>query len=303
MTISQRKAAMAGAILLASVQGAGAQELEPRAYAPSPVGTTFYLAGFGKSDGSVLLDPSLDIGNVQADFWFGFVGVGHTFDLFGQQARIMGVFPYVHGDVTGEVGPTAQQRDLKGLADPRIKFSIGLFGSPALSLEDFAKGRKDTAVGASLTVMPPLGQYNGNDAVTVGYNRWAFKPEIGVSHKIGNWLLEAAAGVWLITDNDEYFPGHATREQDPLYTLQGHVGYAFEDGTWIAANATGFKGGQTKTSGARDPNRQDNLRLGLTLSLPLPDNQSIKFVYSIGTSTLRGSDFDTFTVTWHLVEF
>jgi Putative MetA-pathway of phenol degradation len=282
---------------------AAAQELEPRAFTPSPVGTTFYLAGLGRSNGGILLDPSLDVGNVQARFWAGFVGIGHTFDLFGQQARIMGVLPYVHGEVTGAVGQTQQRRELKGFADPRIKFSFGLFGLPALKLEEFAKKRKDTAIGASLTVMPPMGQYDPNDAVTVGYNRWAFKPELGLSRKIGSWLLEVTAGVWLFTDNDEYFPADARRQQQPIYALQGHLGYTFADGTWLAFNATGFEGGQTKTNGVKDPNRQDNVRLGLTLSLPLPDNQSIKLAYSTGASTLRGSDFDTFNVTWQLVQF
>src|SRR5262245_7768260 len=125
-----------------------AQELDPRAYSPSPVGTTFYLVGFGKSDGGVMLDPSLDIENVDADFWFVTAGAGHTFDLFGWQARILAVLPYVQGDIAASVGGTPQQGDLTGFGDPRIKFSIGLFGLPALSLEEFASRKKDNAIGA-----------------------------------------------------------------------------------------------------------------------------------------------------------
>jgi hypothetical protein len=41
------------------VSTATAQELEPRAYSPSPVGTTFLLGGFGRSEGGILFDPSL----------------------------------------------------------------------------------------------------------------------------------------------------------------------------------------------------------------------------------------------------
>jgi hypothetical protein len=296
------KALMAGAIL-AAAHGAHAQELEPRAYAPSPVGTTFYIIGAGKSDGGILLDPSLDVGNVEADYWYAVAGIGHTFDLFGQQARILAVLPYVDGTVEGDVGLAHEQRELRGIADPRIKFSIGLFGSPALSLDQFGERKKDTAIGVSLTIMPPLGQYDSDQLINVGYNRWAFKPEIGVSHTIDRWTLEASAGVWLFTDNDDYAPGSVTRTQDPVTALQGHVGYNFDGGAWIAANATWFAGGETETNGIKDRNRQDNVRLGLTLSLPLGDGQSVKFTYATGSETRRGSDVDTFAVTWQLVEF
>jgi hypothetical protein len=48
---------------------AHAQELEPRAYSPSPIGTTFVLSGVGGSEGGILFDPSLDIANFEADLW------------------------------------------------------------------------------------------------------------------------------------------------------------------------------------------------------------------------------------------
>jgi hypothetical protein len=72
---------------------AHAQELEPRAYTPSPIGTTFVLSGFGRSEGGILFDPSLDIANVEADLWIATPGFGYTFGLAGRQARLLAVFP------------------------------------------------------------------------------------------------------------------------------------------------------------------------------------------------------------------
>jgi hypothetical protein len=43
--------------VLISADSASAQELEPRIYAPAPVGTTIVLAGVGGSKGGILLDP------------------------------------------------------------------------------------------------------------------------------------------------------------------------------------------------------------------------------------------------------
>jgi hypothetical protein len=72
---------------------ARAQELEPMAYSPSPIGTTFVLGGFGRSQGAILLDPSLDVDDVQGDLWIATAGVGHVFGLAGRQARVLAVVP------------------------------------------------------------------------------------------------------------------------------------------------------------------------------------------------------------------
>jgi hypothetical protein len=46
---------------------AGAQEMEPRAYSPTPVGMTFLGVSWQRSTGGVTTDPTLPISNVDAD--------------------------------------------------------------------------------------------------------------------------------------------------------------------------------------------------------------------------------------------
>lgn len=70
---------------------ARAQELEPRAFSPSPIGTKFVLGSIGKSEGGILFDPAVDIDNVQADLWIAAVGAGYTFALAGRQAKVLAV--------------------------------------------------------------------------------------------------------------------------------------------------------------------------------------------------------------------
>jgi hypothetical protein len=43
-------------VLATTSSGAVAQDLEPRAYSPAPIGTTFVVAGFGRSQGPILVD-------------------------------------------------------------------------------------------------------------------------------------------------------------------------------------------------------------------------------------------------------
>jgi hypothetical protein len=284
-------------------RAADAQDLEPRAYSPSPIGTTFVLGGFGKSEGGILFDPALDIDNVQADLWVATIGAGHTFRLGERQARMLAVLPVARGSVAGNVHTQAQRQDLAGLVDPRFKLSVGLIGAPALTLAQFADAPRRTAVGASVTVVPPWGQYSSRQLVNLGYNRWAVKPEIGLSHPVGRWTLDASAGMWLFSTNHSYYPAAAVKRQDAVIALQGHASYSLPRRSWLAVNATWFAGGATRIDGVLNPDLQRNTRLGATLSIPIVGQQSIKFAYSTGTTTRRGSDFNTFNATWQLVMF
>jgi hypothetical protein len=282
---------------------ASAQELEARAYSPSPVGTSFVLGGFGKSEGGILFDPSLDIDNVHADLWITTTGFGHTFGLMGRQARMLVVFPTAWGTIAGDVSQQSQRQDLGGLVDPRLKLTVGLVGMPALTLTEFARTPRRTAVGASVTVAPPWGQYDPTQLVNLGYNRWAVKPEIGISHPAGRLTIDGYVGVWLFTTNDAYYPGHLKKHQDPVLALQGHASYALPRRYWVAIDGTWFAGGETRIDRVANPDLQRNTRVGITLSVPVVGQQSVKFVYSTGTATRRGSDFDTINATWQLVLF
>ncbi len=113
--------------------------------------------------------------------------------------------------------------------------------------------------------------------------------------------VEWYAGTWLFTANDNYFPSRVVKQQDPVFAGQTHVSYALARGTWLAVNATWFAGGQTRIDRAMSPDEQRTSRLGVVYSFSLSQRQSIKIVYSTGASTRRGSAFNTFNVTWQLV--
>ena len=118
---------------------------------------------------------------------------------------------------------------------------------------------------------------------------------------MGRWTLDGYAGVWLFTTNDRYFPGTAEKRQDPVLALQGHVSYTLPNRVWLAFDATWFEGGQSSGGRVASPDLQRNARA--TLSIPIGRQQSLKLVYSTGTTTRRGSDFDSVLVTWQLVRF
>ena len=291
-------AALLALCLMFPTRDARSQELEPRSYTASPVGLNLFITGIARSTGEVLLDPSVPIEDIEAQIDLGVVGYAWTFGLLGRTASFGIVVPFADADVTGLVGGTTRGSvDRTGLADTRMRFSWNLLGSPALTPQEFARNKPRTTFGASLSVAAPTGQYDPDRLINLGTNRWAFKPEIGVAHPLGKWVFEGYVGVWLFTDNDDFYGGQR-REQDPMSSLQAHVSYTFRPRLWLAVNSTWYEGGSTTLDGVPRFDRQDNTRIGLTLSVPITSHQSLKFAWSDGASTRIGSDFSTWGLFW-----
>jgi hypothetical protein len=216
---------------------------------------------------------------------------------------MLALLPYAWGGVTGDVAGETRSRALEGFGDARLKFSVGLIGGESQTVEQFFQSPKHRMIGASLTVMAPVGQYDAARLINLGFNRWAFKPELGIWQPVGRWTVDGSVGVWFFTANDAYFPGRATREQAPISTLQGHVSYDFPSGIWVGLDAVWFYGGEIRIDGVPTPGRVNSTRIGATLSLPMSAQQSLKFTYSTGVATRRGADFNTFGITYQLVMF
>jgi hypothetical protein len=280
---------------------ASAQDLEPRAYAASPVGLSFLAVIAGHSSGGVLVDPSLPVEDAEATVNSLAVGAGTTFGLFGRTALAVAALPLAWADASGRVGENTGHVSREGLADPRLKLSVNLVGGRALSAGDFAKAQRRTILGVSLTAIPPLGQYDRTRLINLGANRWAFKPEIGISRLVRTkWTLDGYAGVWLPMANDEFYPGASHRTQRPIVALQAHVSYTARPRLWIAADGTWYSGGRTAIDGIEKGDLQRNSRIGATVSLPLARQQSLKINGSIGATTRAGSDFRTIAVAWQM---
>jgi hypothetical protein len=275
---------------------ASAQELEPRTYSPSPVGTNFVALSYAYLTGNVLTDPSLPVTNVQARINTFSLGYERTFGLAGHSASLALVIPYSRGSLSGNVIDAPAEIYRAGMGDLRIRFAFNLLGGPALSPEEFARRSPTGSMGLSLTVTAPTGQYVPSRLVNVGTNRWAFKPEIGISQPVENWFFEATAGAWFFSSNNDFFRGNE-RSQNPLLMLQLHGGYQFRPGAWIAADIGYAAGGDTSVNGVPDSDRQSNMRYGLTFSMPLARNWSTKLALSNGLITRVGGNYKEISLT------
>ena len=213
-------------VLMSPVFSAHTQDLEPRAYTNTPVGMNFLLVGYQYSQGGLLFDPAVPITDADANVNMGLLGYVHTLAIADKSAKVGVLLPFAGLDANGYVEGSFRTREDQGLADPAFYFTINLYGAPALSFEEFKDYQQDMIIGLAFKLTAPLGVYEADKLLNIGTNRWSFKPEIGISQAIGRWTLDAAAAATLYTDNDEFDNGK-TRQQDAIYSVQGHVVYTF----------------------------------------------------------------------------
>ncbi len=290
--------AMLGVTALVVVaSGVHAQDLEPRAYANTPVGLNFLIAGYAYSEGSVGTDPSIPLTDAKVQVHTAVLAYVRSLDVWGKSGKFDVILPYAWTSGSATFKGQPHQRDVSGFGDPRFRFSVNFYGAPALSLKEFADYKQDVIVGASLQVSAPGGQYDSSKLLNIGTNRWSVKPEVGISKALGPVTLELTTAVTFYTENGNFLSGR-TLEQDPIYSVQGHLTYNFGRGVWGALDGTYYTGGRTTLDGVRGDDLQENTRLGITLALPVDRHNSIKLYGSTGVSTRTGSDFNAVGIAW-----
>jgi hypothetical protein len=266
------------------------QELEPRFYVNTPVGLNFLIAGYGYTDGDVVFSLSSPLKEAEVQTHAGFLSYVRSLDVAGLSGKFGVVLPYAGASGSATLAGQPREREVSGFADPRVRLSLNLYGAPALSLEEFRRWQQDLIVGVALEVSAPLGQYDSDKLLNIGTNRWSIRPELGVSKALDRVTLEMSAAARFFTPNDDFLGGQ-TLEREPLYSVQGHLVYELRPGLWAALDATYYTGGRAGVDGVKGE-RQENVRLGLTIVLPVDRYNSIKLYGSTGVYSRSGTDFD-----------
>jgi hypothetical protein len=295
MTI--RKWLLATYVLALGGGGAHAEDIEPRAYSNAPVGINFLIAGYAYAEGGLAADASVPLTNANLQTHTTVLAYARSLDLWGRSGKFDVVIPYSWLSGNAQYAGQPVERAVSGFGGPRLRLSMNFIGAPALSMKAFAGYQQDLIVGAGLQVGLPTGQYDADKLINIGSNRWFVKPELGVSKAWGPWTLELSTAATIFGDNEDFLGGQR-REQDPIYSLQGHLVYSFRSGIWAALTGTYFTGGRTTTDGVEGNDLQKTSRVAATLALPVTRRHSIKLYASTGLSLRTGTDFDAIGAAW-----
>lgn len=277
-----------------------AQELQPRAYLPAPAGLNYFGISYANNRGGLLVDPGLALEDVRFDAHATTLAFGQTLGLAGRTVQLLACVPYVVAKGQSDLDGTQIRTRYSGLGDVTLRYAMNIYGAPAMDLKKFRAYRQRTIVGASITVAAPTGQYDSNRIVNLGLNRWAFKPEIGVSRAVGKYTLEGAAGVWLYKANSS-FSGTSVRRQVPLGSVQFHIERSLPRRMWAGVDWTLYTGGRTQIDGKDNPDYQGNTRLGITWGWNLHPRHAIKVVYFRNVIARVGSDMRSIGLSYNFI--
>jgi hypothetical protein len=282
-------------VYLVCGMAANAQELNPRTYSNTPIDSNLVTVGYAYSSGNVLLDPTLPIEDLDGKLNIALFGYVRSFGLLGRNAKIKAFVPYAFGDWQGTFNEAPAERDAQGFGDIRLKLEWNFYGAPALNAEEIRTWQQKTIVGGSVLLVTPTSDYNSVKLLNLGSNRWAVRPEIGVSRGFGKWTLELVAGAWLFGANDNFFGGRKL-EQDPLYVAKGHVIYTFRPGFWLGLGIGIGRGGQTDVDGVPRPTEQENVRYALHAAYPINKQHGVSASLTSAKNNGAGTEFNAFSV-------
>ena len=279
-----------------------AQDLEPRRWTQMPTGMNFAGIGIGHIDGDILFDPVLRVEDATYDMETTGLVYVRSLGVFGKSARVDFSLPYKAGRWEGIVNSEPVKFRLRGLGDPRIRFSMLLYGGPAETRAEFAKSKKsNTIVGVALAVTMPYGEYTNERLINLGQNRWIIRPQVGVTHTRGKWTGELTGSVFLYGDNDDFWRD-TTLKNDPLWALQAHLIYSFRPGLWVSVSTAYGTGGEAKVNKIAQNNLSGNWLNALNFGIPIDRRQGIKVtLLTARTQKSTGVDANSLAVSYSFI--
>jgi len=237
------------------------------------------------------------------------VGYAHTFSLGNRSAMAAVILPMgrVSSDVT--VAGNAVHESARGYGDPMLEFKLNLIGPKAQkSIPDAMRYEPKFSLNVLADLMVPIGEYDSDQSLNVGQNRWYGRIGFPIVWQLGSWVpgrrttLEFLPAVWLFGSNND-FVGQ-TMETDPMYQLDAHFTRDFAEHLWGSVDASWYSGGKATIAGV-EGEKINNLGVGVTLGYQINDNVALTFGYksTINDSAPTDLKMDGFMVSlvfgWH----
>jgi hypothetical protein len=255
-------------------------------------------------------DPAHTIApGADLDATLGIVGYARTFSLFDRAAMAALLFPM--GNISGEVtvaGRTFNQ-SASGFGDPMVEFNINFIGPQAQkNIPDVLRYEPGFSVDLLADLAIPIGEYDSDQPLNIGQNRWYGRLGVPTILQIGPWVpgqrmtLELLPAVWFFGNNDDYVG--QTMETDPLFQLDAHLTRDLTETLWASLDAAWYYGGEATIDDVQGE-KLNNIGLGITLGYQINDNLNLTLGYksTINDSSSDDLRMDSFMVTlvygWH----
>jgi hypothetical protein len=210
-------------------------------------------------------------------------GYARTFSLFDRSAMAAIILPMgrLSGDAT-VAGKTAGL-STSGFGDPMIEFDINIPGPKAQkNIPDALRYEPGFSVDLLGDLALPIGEYNSDQPLNLGQNRWYGRIGLPIVWQLGAWVpgrrttVELLPAVWLFGANNDYVG--KTLETDPMFQLDAHVTRDFTEDFWGSFDAAWYTGGQATVDSVAGE-ELNNFGVGLTLGYKINDNLGLTCGY------------------------
>jgi hypothetical protein len=289
-------AACCALMTLHSPNPACAQFTDAHQYDNVPVGINQLELGYAFVHGNTAIDPSLVVTGATLNLNQVTIDYTRYFGLFHRLMWVEAAVPVAR--LGASTSTPAIEGSTAGAGDSSYALAMMLKGGPALSVSQFQQYEPATALGVSLTVSAPTGQYNGDKILNLGSDRWSFKPELALSHPFGpeqKWQLDTYANGYFYTDNTSY-RGREILRQDPLAGLEGHISYSLNNSLWVSFDTRYSFRANTFVAGVDQNNAQQNVILGSEMSVAINSRHSLLLEFAKAVLHENGPSIVGFSV-------
>ena len=253
-------------------------QVPPRFYWKSLVGGNALPVIYMNMSGNANpLDPASTVfPEASFDASVAMAGYAKTFTLFDKSALVAGLLPM--GKITGQgsvLGRTFSQ-SADGFGDPTLEFVINMVGPPPIKgVPDALRYEPGFSMDLLVDVIVPVGEYDSNEPLNLGQNRWYGRVGAPIVWQFGDWVpgrrttLEFLPSVWMFSDNDNLM-GHRL-STDPKYQLETHLTRDFHPNLWGSFDTNWVSGGAASIDGSKGE-ELDMFGVGFTLGYQVNDH-------------------------------
>ncbi len=244
------------------------------------------------------LDPShLVIPGSSFDAQVALGGYARTFSVFGRSAMAAALLPM--GRVSGSanvLGRTFNQT-ATGLGDPTLEFVVNLVGpDPIRNIPDMLRYEPGFSLDLLFDIIVPIGEYNNDQVLNLGQNRWVGKIGTPIVWQIGEWVpgrrttLELLPALLIYGDNDDFVGQNLST--DPKSMIEAHLTRDFHQDLWGSLDLSWMSGTKSTIDGI-ESEAQDSINAGFTLGYQINENMQMTASYMASANDSEPTDLRT----------
>ncbi len=271
-----RSVAVGALATTAMLQPVHALDVDPGDYTALPAGTNLaILYGQHAQRNATFGNGNKAPGNNKLDSDIGLLRMVHYMDIGGYIVDPQFILPFGKLKAKGDLGPVLGSNS--GVGDLLVGATLW-----------FTKPGDKTHFGITPFLSLPTGQYNKNDPLSIGENRYKLILNAGYITPLSEKLiLDVIGDVTLFGKNDDIVGGGSAK-QKAQYQFQSYLRYQLSGTTDLRGGVSYTTGGKTRINGVDQNNKTETFKFNVGVAHFLSPTQQVLATVGRDTSVENG---------------